>query len=247
MRRRVAVGGRYRISPLLRCACRACRGPSSGARPAPVPVFATFSVNVRRRLANDGCRGFLAQRVNGSAVCGVCFDVGLVEGVVGDERRVDFEEVYRRELVAIVALAVALTGNRETGVDLAHEAMLRAFRDWSRVERLERPGGWIRRVVINLALDVRRRGGREQRALRRLDTSEKVDLLPPDDQFWSAVRELPPRQRAVVALRYIEDLPVAEIASLLEVSEGTVKTSLFRARRTLAETLGAEEVRDGDD
>ena len=58
---------------------------------------------------------------------------------------------------------------------------------------------------------------------------------------------MPERQRTVVALRYIEDLAVADIASLVEVSEGTVKTSLFRARRTLARVLGAEEVHDGDD
>jgi RNA polymerase sigma factor (sigma-70 family) len=177
----------------------------------------------------------------------VCFDVGVVDDVARDERRVDFERVYRRELAPIVALAVALTGSRETGVELAQEAMLRAFREWSRVEQLERPGAWIRRVVINLAHDARRRGVREQRALHRLDASEVADRALPDDEFWAAVRELPERQRTVVALRYVEDLPVAAIASLMEVSEGTVKTLLFRARRTLARTMGVEEVNDGDD
>lgn len=177
----------------------------------------------------------------------MCFDVDVVDGVADDERHVDFEAIYRRELVPIVALAVALTGNRKTGADLAHEAMLRAFRDWASVFQLERPGGWIRRVVINLAHDVRRRGDRERRALRRLDTSDASHPASPNDEFWSAVRNLPERQRTVVALRYIEDLAVADIASLVEVSEGTVKTSLFRARRTLARVLGAEEVHDGDD
>ena len=177
----------------------------------------------------------------------MCLDVEVADGVAGDECRVGFERVYRRELVPIVALAVALTGSRETGVDLAHEAMLRAFREWSRVEQLERPGAWIRRVVINLARDTHRRGVRERRALQLVDTSEAADPAKPDDGFWSAVRDLPERQRAVVALRYIEDLPVAAIASVMGVSEGTVKTLLFRSRRTLARTLGVEEVNDAGD
>jgi RNA polymerase sigma factor (sigma-70 family) len=88
---------------------------------------------------------------------------------------------------------------------------------------------------------------REQRALQRLEPTTVADSAPSDDEFWSAVRELPERQRAVVALRYIEDLPIAAIAGVLEISEGTVKTLSFRARRTLARVLGAEEVDDAED
>ncbi len=67
-----------------------------------------------------------------------------------------------------------------------------------------------------------------------------------DASFWAVVRALPERQRAAVVLYYVEDLAVAEIAEILSVSVGTVKTSLFMARQSLAATLGAEEVLDDD-
>jgi RNA polymerase sigma factor (sigma-70 family) len=154
-----------------------------------------------------------------------------------------FEDVYRRELRPIVALATSLTGSREAGVDLAHEAMLRAYRDWGKVGSLDRPGAWIRRVLINLAIDHQRRRQRERRLLDRLQPAAPLEYADPvSAQFWAAVRGLPERQRAAVALHYLEDLPIEEIADILEVSAGTIKTSLFKARRSLARSLRAEEV-----
>jgi len=160
----------------------------------------------------------------------------------------NFERLYRQDLSALIALATTLTGNRDAGADLAHEAMARAYRDWRTVGSLDRPGAWIRRVVINLAIDANRRRSREAVALSRLDphpiaaSSEAVDVV-----FWAAVRALPERQRAAVTLYYVEDLAVAEIAEILGVAAGTVKTSLFMARRSLASSLGAEEVLDDND
>jgi RNA polymerase sigma-70 factor, ECF subfamily len=159
---------------------------------------------------------------------------------VGDA---EFEDVYRRELRTMVALATSLTGDREVGVDLAHEAMLRAYRAWDKVRQLDRPGAWIRRVLINLAIDHARRRQRERRALTRLQPAPPMEAGDPDSaRFWAAVRALPERQRAAVALHYLDDLPVDEIAEILDVTGGTVKTSLFKARQSLARTLRAEEV-----
>jgi RNA polymerase sigma-70 factor, ECF subfamily len=156
---------------------------------------------------------------------------------------VTFEEVYRRELRSMVALGTTLTGSREAGVDLAHEAMVRAYRDWDDVGGLERPGAWIRRVVINLAIDHARRRHRERRAVARLQPAPAVELRDPvSARFWAAVRALPERQRAAVALYYLDDLSVEGIAEVLQVSTGTIKTSLFKARQSLARTLRAEEV-----
>lgn len=154
-----------------------------------------------------------------------------------------FEDLYRREVRAIVALGTTLTGSPEAGVDLAHEAMLRAYRDWARVGAMERPGAWIRRVLLNLAIDHQRRRNRERRALARLGPARSVELIDPvSDRFWAAVRALPERQRAAVALRYIDDLSIDGIAEILQVSAGTIKTSLFKARQTLTRTMGVEEV-----
>ena len=148
----------------------------------------------------------------------------------------------------MIALAVTMTGNRELGADLAHEALARAYRDWRTVGALDRPGAWVRRVLINLAIDAQRRRAREALAFSRLDPNPTTaPAEATGEAFWGAVRALPERQRAAVALYYIEDLPVAEIADVLGVAPGTVKTSLFMARRSLAETLGAEEVLDDND
>jgi RNA polymerase sigma-70 factor (ECF subfamily) len=154
-----------------------------------------------------------------------------------------FEDLYRRELRAMIALGTTLTGSPEVGVDLTHEAMLRAYRDWARVGAMERPGAWIRRVLINLAIDHQRRRNRERRALARLGTATSLELIDPvSDRFWAAVRALPERQRAAVSLHYIDDLSIDGIAEILQVSAGTIKTSLFKARQTLSRTMRAEEV-----
>lgn len=155
-----------------------------------------------------------------------------------------FEALYRRELRALIALGTSLTGSRETGIDLAHEAMLRAYRGWPTVSTLDRPGAWVRRVLINLAIDTRRRRQRERRALERMTPDAHAEMADPvTERFWISVRALPERQRAAVALHYIDDMSVDDIAEVLQVAAGTVKTALFRARKTLAEAMQAEEVR----
>jgi RNA polymerase sigma-70 factor (ECF subfamily) len=156
---------------------------------------------------------------------------------------VQFEEMYRNELRTMIALGTSLTGSRDAGADLAHEAMLRAYRSWSKVGAMDRPGAWVRRVLINLTVDWQRRRGRERRAVARIVPGPPVELADPvSTSFWVAVRALPERQRAAVALYYIEDLGVDQIAEILEVSAGTVKTSLFKARRSLERALRVEEV-----
>ncbi|MCU1390483.1 MAG: putative polymerase subfamily sigma factor [Ilumatobacteraceae bacterium] len=155
-----------------------------------------------------------------------------------------FDLFYAAELPSLLALAAALLSNREAARDIVQETLLRVYREWSRVSRLDRPGGWARRVLINLATDVHRRRQREVRALTRLSSSELVFDEPDVDEFWRFVRDLPNRQRAAVALRYVEDLSVEAIAEVLEVSAGTVTKSLFMARQTLAARLMAEEARD---
>jgi RNA polymerase sigma factor (sigma-70 family) len=159
---------------------------------------------------------------------------------VAADRADSFEAMYRRELTAMIALGTTLTGSGDAGVDLAHEAMLRAYRAWPSVGAMDRPGAWVRRVLINLAVDRHRRTRREETAVHHLTTA--TSAAPEIDQFWTTVRLLPDRQRAAVALRYIDDMTVDQIAEVLEVSPGTVKTSLFRAHKTLEATLRAQEV-----
>ena len=154
-----------------------------------------------------------------------------------------FEDLYRREIGSLRTLAAGLTGSREVGAELAQEAMLRAYRDWDRVAALDRPGAWVRRVVINLATDVHRRSVRELRAVERLPVGEAQRPADPvDGDFWRALRALPTGQRNAAVLFYVDDLGVDQIAEILLVGSGTVKKALFDARKNLARTLGADDV-----
>jgi RNA polymerase sigma-70 factor (ECF subfamily) len=153
----------------------------------------------------------------------------------------DFTAFYRRELPALVTLAAAIAGT-DRAEEVAQEALLRAHRDWRRIERYDKPGAWVRRVTINLAASTRRRRATEARALARLAHRRQVDAPPPEtDGFWSLVRQLPDRQAAAVALHYLEDLSIAEMALVLDCAPGTAKAHLHKARQALAALINDQE------
>ncbi len=115
--------------------------------------------------------------------------------------------------------------------------MLRAYRNWGRVSSFDKPGTWVRRVLLNLAASRWRRHRAAATAMLRLRQARpKVELEPDTGVVWAAVRRLPRRQAEVVALYYGNDLSVDEIAETIECAAGTVRTHLVRARATLAAT-----------
>ncbi|HKD98706.1 MAG TPA: SigE family RNA polymerase sigma factor [Micromonosporaceae bacterium] len=146
-----------------------------------------------------------------------------------------FESFYHREFPAIRAVAWTLTGNVWTAEEIAQDAFLRAHRNWDRIADYDEPGAWVRRVAINLATSRLRRAGREVRALARLSGRRTDDWYMPEPsrEFWAAVRALPRQQAAVLTLHYYEDLPIADIATVLGVAEGTVKAHLYKGRDAL--------------
>jgi len=155
-----------------------------------------------------------------------------------------FEEFYGREFRAVVGLAYALSGSRSSAEDLAQEAFLVAHRDWGRVGTYDQPEVWVRRVVANLSVSAFRRRVVEAKTLARMAlgyTPALPELSADDAEFWGAVRSLPRRQAQVIALHYLEDRPVSEIAEILGTAEGTVKKHLYDARRALASRLELEE------
>lgn len=154
-----------------------------------------------------------------------------------------FENFYRREYRPVVALAYALSGSRSGAEDLAQEAFIVAHRQWDRVGRFDRPDAWIRRVVANMAVSAYRRRVAEMKALSRLSGREREalpELEPEDAEFWAKVRRLPDRQAQAVTLFYLEDRPVAEIATIMNCTENTAKAHLHKARKNLASMLGVE-------
>ena len=154
-----------------------------------------------------------------------------------------FPAFYRREYPKLVAIAAAVSGNRAIAEDLAQEAMLRAHRHWDRISAYERPGAWARRVTINLSLSAVKRAAAEMRRMLRI--AGPATLPPPqatDERIWQAVGELPGNQRAAVALHYLEDRSISEIAAILDIAPATARVHLHRGRQRLASTLEPEEV-----
>ena len=153
----------------------------------------------------------------------------------------DFDAFFRREYRSLVGLAIVLTGDNAIAEDLAQDAMVAAHRKWSTLADYDDPGGWVRRAVANRSASAWRRRARELRAVARL-SHRAVEVVPPvdtpDDEFWAAVRALPPRQAQCVALRYLEDRSAAEIAEILAIEPATVRVHLHAARATLARRLG---------
>jgi RNA polymerase sigma factor (sigma-70 family) len=155
-----------------------------------------------------------------------------------------FEYFYLQEYSTVVALAYALSGSRSGAEDIAQEAFLRAYRDWDRVGSYEHQAAWVRRVAANLATSGLRRRLLEARALARLAGRREPALepLPAEEaDFGRALRALPRRQAQAVALFYVEDLSVQQIAVVLDCAEGTVKAHLAKARHTLATRLQLEQ------
>jgi RNA polymerase sigma-70 factor, ECF subfamily len=156
-----------------------------------------------------------------------------------------FDAFYQRERRAMVALAYATSGSRMAAEDIAQDAFSAAFRDWDRVGRLDNPATWVRRVVINQSVSsVRRRVAAAKGLARLAGRTDRIGFPSVDaetEHVWSQVRLLPKRQRQAVALRYVEQLTMAEIGEVLGCSKETVNTHLRRAHEALAHRLAFTE------
>lgn len=149
-----------------------------------------------------------------------------------------FGEFVDSEFSNILALAIAALGDRDDALDVAQETMARTFDRWDDVSTMDRPGAWARRVALNLVTDSLRRRTRRHRLESRLRAQPPIadaesDTDAWDRHFWAEVVALPDRQRDVVLLHYVDDLAVADIALVLDVPEGTIKSDLSRARASL--------------
>ncbi len=157
---------------------------------------------------------------------------------------VSFSGWYRAEYRRVVGLVFALTGSRWAAEELAQDAFIEAHKRWATISDYDDPGAWVRKVAVNKARSWGRRKGAEARAYARHRLRERelpLELPESAEGFWAAVRTLPHRQAAIVALFYFEDRSVDDIAAVLGIHPGTVKTQLHRARATLAGRLGADD------
>jgi len=145
-----------------------------------------------------------------------------------------FEEFVGLRLPALVRYAAVLVGDRELAQDVVQEALVRAHVRWARIEE---PEAFVRRMIVREFLSWRRRLLRRRALAVRLPRERVVEdhagASVERTDLMRRLATLPPRQRAVVVLRYYEGLATAEIADLLGCSEGAVRTFHSRAMSNL--------------
>ena len=152
-------------------------------------------------------------------------------------REDDFDAFVRARSDALYRTAVLLCGDRHLAEDLVQTALAQAWRHWDRVTTSHE--GFVRRTLVNTYLSWWRRKWTGERPTEHIpehassatDTDQGMDL-------WVAVQRLPRRQRAVVVLRYYEDLPDQEIATILGCANGTVRSQAHRALAALSGDSG---------
>jgi RNA polymerase sigma-70 factor (sigma-E family) len=154
------------------------------------------------------------------------------------ERDEQFRSFYAAEADSIHRLALFMTGDYDRSADLAQEALLRAYRAWARI-REEDPGPYVRKTLVNLVRnDYRKRmtewRHREEPPPPFEDPGPRVDEAL---RVAEVLKALSPIRRAVVVLRFYEDLPEAEIARILDRPIGTIKSDLHRALKRLRPML----------
>ena len=161
------------------------------------------------------------------------------------EAREDFRSYVAARSPALLRTAYALTGNRADAEDLLQTALARTYLAWERIREREAADGYVRQVMLNTRtswwrkrkVDEHPTGELPERPAGR-DATADADL---HDALWTALAGLPKRQRAMVVLRYYEDLSEAETAAVMGVSVGTVKSATSRALAKLRETSGLRD------
>lgn len=149
-----------------------------------------------------------------------------------------FDAFYRATAPRVIHLVYATTGDLTLAQDSTQEAFARAWRDWARVSTAEDPAAWVRTVARRIAISEWRRGQAKKRAYTRHGPQQSQ--TPPDENRMivvAALRRLTPVLRETVALHYLADRSIEQIAAELAVPEGTVKARLHRGRVQLADLL----------
>ncbi len=158
------------------------------------------------------------------------------------------ERVAHERYPRLVAHAMLLVRSREQAEDLVQDALVATFTGKARFASLAEAEQYVRRAIVSRFMDAARKRGRERAALVRHAARPVVVPEPADasiaDEVEDALAELPPRERACVVLRHLEDLSVRDTAALLRISEGAVKRYTADGVARLGASLGA---RPGDE
>lgn len=173
-------------------------------------------------------------------------ELAAVPDIIATDDGEDFSAFATSRWPGLVRLAFGLTGDRWMAEDIAQTALAKAYVAWRRVSRADDPDAYLRRILVNAS---NRRFRRRRVTEQPGDPPETAvegpaDLVSERAALLAALRQLPPRQRAVVVLRYWEDLTDAQIGGTLGCSPATVRSQLSRALDKLRTSAALGE---GDD
>ena len=171
-------------------------------------------------------------------------------GLWGEQQEpVDAASWIDAALPRLMGAALSLTGHRQDAEDLLQETLAKVILKWSSVNHADSPDAYVRRVMVNTFISGKRRKSSGELVSHDVVTAEwrgrgnghaghghEGDLVA-RDHMWQLLATLPPRQRAVLVLRYYDDLPDAQIAEVLGCSAVSVRVAAHRAMSTLREVL----------
>ena len=158
-------------------------------------------------------------------------------------RHEDLEAFVAARGPALRRFAYLVTGDRQRAEDLVQSALARVVGDWARVAAMEHTEAYVRRVLLREHLSWRRRRASRELAADDLpDRPAGADFTTDADErdaCWRLLAALPPRQRAVLVLRFYEDLDDAAVARVLRTTESTVRSNAARGLAALRRALAA--------
>ena len=166
---------------------------------------------------------------------------GLV--TVQTDREREFDARLRESSTLAFRVAYGVLRNREDAEDVAQEAFVRAHRRFHQLRDRDKFRAWLVRMTWRLAIDRwradRRRTAREEAAVVPESATLEDTAVDRDraEHLWAAIDALPPKLRIAIVLAAIEERDINEVARLLQVPQGTIKSRLFLARKALAEKL----------
>jgi RNA polymerase sigma-70 factor (ECF subfamily) len=184
----------------------------------------------------------MAERARRATRIGPAIDRSLIDRARNGDLDA-FESIVRARMDAVYRLTSAILGNEADARDAAQETFVAVWRQLPRLREPERFEAWLQRVAVNASRMTIR--SRSRRRIREIPSSTVVALAvraagaAPDDAaiLDAALATLPVDQRAILVLHHLEGRPLAELATILEIPEGTAKSRLFAARRALADAI----------
>jgi RNA polymerase sigma-70 factor (ECF subfamily) len=163
----------------------------------------------------------------------------------------EYDELFRTAYPRLVAMGLAMSTSRHVTQELAQETLLRAHHHRDDLTSYDSPMGWCRHVMGNLLIDHHRSRSSEAAAVERLghraatqtEASPDPAAVAASTRWADLTRSLTPQQRVAATLYYAEDQSVADVAEMMDIATGTVKSALSKARANLRRRLGGPDER----